>query len=128
MSATWLVLLVSAGILIAALALAAAWLLVRRDPEHAALAKRIGRLSWRSKGRLAVGLARDRRIPLAVRAIPVGLVLYLAMPFDLVPDFIPVLGQLDDLLIVGLGIGLLLRFTPRPALLEHLERLEVAET
>jgi len=127
MGTTWLILLGAAGVLIAALALAAA-LLARGGSEHAALAKRIARLSWRNKARLAIALARDRRIPLGVRAIPAGLILYLAMPFDLIPDFIPILGQLDDLLIVGLGIGLLLRFTPRQALLEHVERLETAQT
>lgn len=123
-----LVLIIVAGALAALFAgVALLFLLLRRtDPERRVLAKRIGRLSLRNKGRLAVALMRDGRIPLGVRAVPVVVVLYLAMPLDLIPDFIPVIGHLDDLLIVSLGIGLLRRFAPREALLEHIERLEPA--
>jgi uncharacterized membrane protein YkvA (DUF1232 family) len=46
------------------------------------------------------------------------------MPLDVIPDFIPILGQLDDVFIVLIGLGLLLRFTPRGILEEHLARLE----
>jgi uncharacterized membrane protein YkvA (DUF1232 family) len=127
MSATWLIVLGSAAALIALLALAAA-LFAQRNSEHVALAKRIGRLSLRNKARLASALARDRRIPLVIRGVPAFLVLYLAMPLDLIPDFLPVVGQLDDLLIVGLGVWLLFRFVPRAALLEHIERLEAAQS
>ena len=126
MSARWIVLLVAAGALIALLVLGAV-LLAQRNSEHLALAKRIGRLSLRSKARLAIALARDGRIPLVIRGVPAFLVLYLALPLDLIPDFIPVVGQLDDLLIVGLGVWLLFRFVPRQALLEHVERLEAAQ-
>jgi len=124
---TWLVLLGAVAGAIALLAIAAVLLFAQRNSEHVALAKRIARLSLRNKGRLAIALARDRRIPLAVRALPPALALYLAMPLDLIPDFIPVIGQLDDLLIVGLGVWLLLRFVPRHVLLEQVERLEAAQ-
>ena len=76
---------------------------------------------------LPLALAREPRIPLAVRAIPPALILYLATPIDVIPDFIPVIGHLDDLFIVVIGIGLLLRFTPRYVLEEHIARLESAE-
>ncbi len=91
------------------------------------LVKRVIRLRLRDKLHLAVALAREPRIPLAVRAIPPALILYLATPIDVIPDFIPVIGHLDDLLIVVIGIGLLLRFTPRYVLEEHIARLESAE-
>jgi uncharacterized membrane protein YkvA (DUF1232 family) len=96
-------------------------------PEERALVRRIVRLPLRSKLRLALALARDLRIPLVVRAIPPGLVLYLATPIDLIPDFIPVIGHLDDMVILIVGVGLLLRFTPRDVLEDHVARLESAE-
>jgi uncharacterized membrane protein YkvA (DUF1232 family) len=103
----------------------AAWLTWRYgNPEERTFVKRIAALPLRSKLRLAVALIQDRRIPLAVRAIPAGLVLYLLMPVDLIPDFIPVVGYLDDLLIVLVGVGLLMRITPRHVLDEQLRRLE----
>jgi uncharacterized membrane protein YkvA (DUF1232 family) len=124
MSTTWLVVLGSVVALTVALAAAFWWVLRSAPPEQTALAKRVRRLSLRNKGRLAIRLMRDGRVPLAVRAIPAFLVLYLAMPLDLIPDFIPVIGHLDDVVIVGLGIGLLLRVTPREALEDQVARLE----
>jgi uncharacterized membrane protein YkvA (DUF1232 family) len=47
-------------------------------------------------------LARDPRVPRRRKLILLALVGYLALPFDLVPDFIPVAGQLDDAIIVAL--------------------------
>ncbi len=51
-------------------------------------------------------LLRDRRVPLGDKLLLTGLVAYLALPFDLVPDFIPVAGQLDDALVVALALRL----------------------
>jgi uncharacterized membrane protein YkvA (DUF1232 family) len=47
-------------------------------------------------------LARDHRVPRRRKLMLLALVGYLALPFDLVPDFIPVAGQLDDAIIVAL--------------------------
>ena len=49
-------------------------------------------------------LARDPRVPRRRKLILVALLGYLALPFDLVPDFIPVAGQLDDAVIVALAL------------------------
>jgi uncharacterized membrane protein YkvA (DUF1232 family) len=49
-------------------------------------------------------LARDPRVPRHRKLILVALLGYLALPFDLVPDFIPVAGQLDDAVIVALAL------------------------
>ncbi len=47
-------------------------------------------------------LAREPRVPRRRKLLLLGLVAYLSLPFDLVPDFIPVAGQLDDVIIVAL--------------------------
>ncbi|MBI4395450.1 MAG: DUF1232 domain-containing protein [Elusimicrobia bacterium] len=45
------------------------------------------------------------------------------MPIDIIPDFIPVIGQLDDLLIVVIGLKLLARLCPPELVQEHKNRL-----
>src|SRR6187397_1517622 len=55
------------------------------------------------------GLVRDPRVPTSRKLLLVALIAYLAMPFDLVPDFIPVAGQLDDAIIVALVLRSFLR-------------------
>jgi uncharacterized membrane protein YkvA (DUF1232 family) len=54
-------------------------------------------------------LARDRRVPRARRLLLWGLLAYLATPIDLVPDFLPVAGQLDDAVLVGIALRVLVR-------------------
>ena len=61
--------------------------------------------------------ARDPRTPLFVRALAVFVAAYALSPIDLIPDFIPVIGYLDDLLLVPLGLALVVRLTP-PEVLE----------
>jgi uncharacterized membrane protein YkvA (DUF1232 family) len=62
---------------------------------------------------LAVAEAtRDRRTPKPAKLLAFAVVAYAASPIDLIPDFIPVLGMLDDLILIPLGIGLLLRMIP----------------
>jgi uncharacterized membrane protein YkvA (DUF1232 family) len=52
--------------------------------------------------------------PRAPRWIAIAVVAYALSPIDLIPDFIPVLGQLDDLVLVPLGIALAVKLTPEP--------------
>jgi uncharacterized membrane protein YkvA (DUF1232 family) len=54
-------------------------------------------------------LARDRRISRPRRAVLFLVLGYLAMPFDLVPDFLPGIGQLDDAVLLGLALRLVVR-------------------
>src|SRR3954453_15411904 len=51
----------------------------------------------------------DERMPRRYRAVVVALLGYLALPFDIVPDFIPVAGQLDDAVVVALALRAILR-------------------
>ncbi len=64
-------------------------------------------------------LARDSRLPRRHKLILGGLVAYLAMPFDLVPDFIPIAGQLDDAILVALVLRTILRGSGRQLVEEH---------
>lgn len=56
--------------------------------------------------------ARDRRTPLAAKLLAGAVAAYAFSPIDLIPDFIPVLGLVDDLLIVPAGIWLVLKLIP----------------
>ena len=69
--------------------------------------------------RLLTRLARDRSLPLGVRVRLWLLLAYLAMPFDLVPDFIPVLGYADDAIIVAATLRSVMRQTAPEVLARH---------
>lgn len=56
--------------------------------------------------------ARDPRTPLLVRILAVSVAAYALSPIDLIPDFVPVIGYLDDLLLIPLGLALVVRLTP----------------
>ncbi len=60
--------------------------------------------------------ARDPRTPRLVRVLALGIAAYALSPIDLIPDFIPVLGLLDDLVIVPLGLMMVLRLIPADVL------------
>lgn len=62
--------------------------------------------------------ARDFRTPWYAKAIAGGIAAYALSPIDLIPDFIPVLGYLDDLILVPLGIALAVRLIP-PSLFDE---------
>ena len=64
-------------------------------------------------------LLGDPRVPRLKKALLIALTGYLALPFDLVPDFIPVAGQLDDVVIVALVLRSLLRSGGEPIVREH---------
>jgi uncharacterized membrane protein YkvA (DUF1232 family) len=65
---------------------------------------------------------RDPRTPWYARFFAVLVAGYALSPIDLVPDFIPVLGYLDDLILVPLGLALALRMIPQPVLDECREK------
>jgi uncharacterized membrane protein YkvA (DUF1232 family) len=68
----------------------------------------------------AVSLAaRDPRTPWPARLLAVAVVAYALSPIDLIPDAIPILGLLDDLVLVPIGLWLAIRLIPAAVLEEH---------
>jgi uncharacterized membrane protein YkvA (DUF1232 family) len=71
-------------------------------------------------------VARDERTPWYARAAAAAIVAYALSPIDLIPDFVPVLGYLDDLVLVPLGIALVLKLVPAEVLADCRARAEAA--
>jgi uncharacterized membrane protein YkvA (DUF1232 family) len=69
---------------------------------------------------------RDPRVPWYARLLAAVVVGYAFCPIDLIPDFVPVLGYLDDLLLVPLGIWLALKLIPPEVMAEARERARQA--
>ena len=59
-------------------------------------------------------LVKHPQTPRGVRWVAGGVLAYALSPIDLIPDFIPVIGLVDDLVLVPLGLALVVRLTPRP--------------
>ncbi len=70
--------------------------------------------------------SQDGRTPWYAKALAVLVVAYALSPIDLIPDFIPVLGYLDDIIIVPGGIALVLRLIPREVMVEAREKARQA--
>ncbi|HPV07734.1 MAG TPA: DUF1232 domain-containing protein [Aggregatilineales bacterium] len=70
--------------------------------------------------RLALRLMRDPRVSLWAKAIPVGIVLYMVSPLDIIPALVTgIFGVVDDLVLLTFGLDLFFRQVPEPILLEH---------
>jgi uncharacterized membrane protein YkvA (DUF1232 family) len=63
--------------------------------------------------------ARDPRVPWYAKALAIAVAAYAASPIDLIPDFIPVIGYVDDLILVPLGIALVIKLIPAEIMAEH---------
>lgn len=70
--------------------------------------------------------ARDPRVPWYAKLLGLIVTGYALSPIDLIPDFIPVLGLLDDLILIPAGIWLVLRLIPDEVFAEHRATAEVA--
>ena len=73
---------------------------------------RYGRLIWR--------LIRDKRVPIVLRALVPLAVVYAISPLDLIRDRIPVIGRFDDLIVLGLAVLFLIKFSPQRVVDEHM--------
>ncbi len=89
------------------------WVLIRRLPKYA---------------RLSAAMARDPRVPAKSKAMLAAGGAYLVSPIDLVPGFIPVAGQLDDLYVVLAGLRQTMRLTPPEIVEEHFARVGLPTT
>lgn len=84
-----------------------------RLKEYALVLPRLVKLLWR--------LARDPRVPARSKATLLILGAYLASPIDVIPDFIPGLGQLDDLVVVAFALDQMLNRVPPDVVRQHWE-------
>lgn len=88
---------------------------------------------WREKARslkrqtYAVYLAyKDPRVPWYAKALALVVVGYACSPIDLIPDFIPILGYLDDLILIPLGLNWVIRMIPSEVMAEYQEKATAA--
>ena len=84
--------------------------------------------SWfrelRTDLRLSLSLLLDSRVPLLYKAIiPLAWAAYLLFPLDLIPDVVPILGELDDLAMLVLAAQLLVLLSPKYVVEEHLRKI-----
>lgn len=69
--------------------------------------------------RLSARLVREPLVPLVLKALPAAAVAYLVLPLDLAPDFLPVIGQLDDVALLLVALQGFLSLCPAPAVEFH---------
>lgn len=68
---------------------------------------------------LLIGLLRDERVSQADKAILAGIVMYVIVPIDVIPDFIPFIGQIDDSYLLAISILRLLNRADRRVVMDH---------
>ena len=85
---------------------------------------RMARLIWKLPmyARVIWGLVRDPRTPIHLKGLLAAALVYLVMPFDLIPDAIPIIGQADDLTVLMLVLDLFIANAPAEVRKDHLER------
>jgi uncharacterized membrane protein YkvA (DUF1232 family) len=75
--------------------------------------------------RLLLELVRDARVPLKSKAILGAAAAYIASPIDLVPDFMPFIGRIDDAAVLVLAVDYFLEQVPRELVMEHMNELGI---
>lgn len=97
--------------------------LIGRTVAALALLPLAGRLP--SYARLTAALLRDPRVPATRKAVLAAVLGYAAVPFDVIPDRLPILGSLDDLAIAVLGYDLFIAGIPEQVIDEKLAELGI---
>ena len=69
--------------------------------------------------RMLISLAADRDVPTAAKVVLAAMAVYLVSPIDLIPDFIPWLGYLDDVVLAAVVVDGVLNYVDRPLLLRY---------
>jgi uncharacterized membrane protein YkvA (DUF1232 family) len=97
----------------------------------------IKNLGWRRFFRLLVHLPSflklffrlvfDPRVTFVPKLVVLGVLAYVVLPTDLVPDFIPGLGQADDIIVVLAGLKLFLRLCPSEVVQEHVKTISLGK-
>lgn len=72
-------------------------------------------------GKLLIRVARDPRVPKRNKMVFGGIAAYLFLPFDFIPDWVPGVGQMDDILLIALGLDAMLNRVPEQVLIDHWE-------
>ena len=69
--------------------------------------------------RLVARLLGDKRVPIYLKVLPFAGLVYLIWPLDLLPDLTPIIGQIDDLGVLILGVETFIRLSPQNVVAEH---------
>ena len=93
----------------------------RQRRSRPAIIADIEKLNWSRRLKLTWALVKDKRVPLLVRPMLLVPAAYMASPIDLLPDFIPGIGKLDDKFVSSTAYSLLARFIPPDILREHVD-------
>jgi uncharacterized membrane protein YkvA (DUF1232 family) len=98
-------------------------LAAERQPDVRGALRRIEPLSHPHRGRLGVWIAKDPRVPVFVRYLPLTAFVYWIIPFDFIPDPFPRIGRFDDRVALALACWCAVRLARVP-FHEHLTRIE----
>ncbi|MBA6290222.1 YkvA family protein [Colwellia sp. MB3u-4] len=72
-------------------------------------------------------VSRDPRLPVHIKILAILIAAYALSPIDLIPDFIPIIGLLDDIIIIPLGLALIIKLTPSHIIDNAKRQAEYAE-
>lgn len=85
---------------------------------------------WREmwqQARLVYYLIRDPEVPFYLKLLPFSAVVYLLFPFDLLTDFAPIIGQLDDITALLVGSKIFIEMAPQHIVVKHMEAIRLQD-